>query len=101
MNNPFLNPEDIISGTESGYIIDQPLPVLYLYDRLKSNYKLTLKKSAENWASAQTLISKLKRTLNYEELTISDIKVLYSMIDLWTHDLTIDDVIYGNNLFEK
>ena len=44
MNNPFLNPEDIISGTESAYIINEPLPVLNLYDRLKSDHKLALNK---------------------------------------------------------
>ncbi|QDP46146.1 MAG: hypothetical protein Unbinned306contig1002_8 [Prokaryotic dsDNA virus sp.] len=102
MNNPFLNPDQIISGTESAYVFSEPLPVLNLYDRLKSNHKLTLNKSAERWTSASAIKSKLKNTNNYQDLSISDIKVLYSMIDVWiSDDVSVDDLIYGNNLFEK
>jgi|TARA_Y100000052_G_scaffold6736_1_gene6573 hypothetical protein len=101
MNNPFLNPEDIISGTESGYIIEKPYPVLNLYDRLKPKYKEALDKQVENWTSASAIKDKLKNTLSYMDLTILDIKVLYSMIDVWTSDVTVDDLIYGNNIFEK
>jgi hypothetical protein len=102
MNTNTLNPEDIISGTESAYIINEPLPVLNLYDRLKPNHKKTLNKSAEGWTSASAIKSKLKNTNNYQDLTISDIKLLYAMIDVWfSEDVSVDDLIYGNNLFEK
>ena len=101
MNNPFLNPEDIISGTESAYVFNEPLPVLNLYDRLKSNHKLELNKNIDNWSSALTIKNKLKNTINYEDLSVSEIKLLYAMINLWWHDCSNQDIMFGNNLFEK
>ena len=112
MNNPFLNPEDIISGTESGYIeeIYKPLPVLNLYDRLKPKYKLELNKSIDktNYTTPLQIKNKLKNTISYQDLTIQEIKMLYSYIGEWycnwpsrKEPITIDDLIFGYNLFEK
>ena len=101
MNNPFLNPEDIISGTESAYVLNEPLPVLNLYDRLKSKYKLSLNKNIENYSSASTIKSTLKNLIIYEDLTLQDLKLLYAMIDVWIHEASTTDLIFGANLFEK
>jgi hypothetical protein len=101
MNNPFLNPEDIISGTESAYIINEPLPVLNLYDRLKSDHKLALNKNVERWTSASTIKSKLKDTLHYEDLSIGDLKLLYAMTNQWFHESSNSDIVFGENMFEK
>ena len=101
MNNPFFISLDIISGTESAYVFNEPLPVLNLYDRLKSNHKLALNKNIDNWSSALTIKNKLKNTINYEDLSVCEIKLLYSMINLWWHDCSNQDIMFGNNLFEK
>ena len=81
MNKKNLNPEDIISGTESAYICESKVMFdkpLYLYDRLKSDHKLALNKNVERWTSASTIKSKLKDTLHYEDLSIGDLIITYS-----------------------
>ena len=104
MNKKNLNPEDIISGTESAYICESEVMFdkpLYLYDRLKSDHKKSLNNNIDRWKTAKHIKQLLQSTLLYEDLTISDLKVLYAMCDLWIHEVSINDITFGNNLFEK
>ena len=56
MNKKNLNPEDIISGTESAYICESKVMFdkpLYLYDRLKSDHKKSLNNNIDRWKTAK------------------------------------------------
>ena len=72
-----------------------------LYDKLKPNIKDKLKENAEEYKSVQWLFDKLKQKDNYSELTIDDIRSLCTFGDVWYHDLTQSQIIWGEWLINK
>ena len=72
-----------------------------LYDKLKPHIKDKLKENAEEYKSVQWLFDKLKQKDNYSELTIDDIRSLCTFGDVWYHDLTQSQIIWGDWLINK
>jgi|TARA_B100001094_G_scaffold273459_1_gene279851 hypothetical protein len=72
-----------------------------LYDKLKPHIKDKLKENAEEYKSVQWLFDKLKQKDNYSELTIDDIRSLCTFGDVWYHDLTQSQIIWGEWLINK
>jgi hypothetical protein len=72
-----------------------------LYDKLKPHIKAKLKENAEEYKSVNWLFDKLKQKDNYSELTIDDIRSLCTFGDVWYHDLTQSQIIWGEWLINK
>jgi hypothetical protein len=72
-----------------------------LYDKLKPHIKDKLKENAEEYKSVKWLFDKLKQKDNYSELTIDDIRSLCTFGDVWYHDLTQSQIIWGEWLINK
>ena len=72
-----------------------------LYDKLKPHIKSKMKENAEEYKSVNWLIDKLKQKDNYSELTIDDIRSLCTFGDVWYHDLTQSQIIWGEWLINK
>ena len=72
-----------------------------LYDKLKPHIKAKLKENAEEYKSVNWLFDKLKQKDNYSELTIDDIRSLCTFGDVWYHDLTQSQIIWGELLINK
>ena len=72
-----------------------------LYDKLKPHIKAKIKENAEEYKSVNWLIDKLKQKDNYSDLTIDDIRYLCTFGDVWYHDLTPSQIIWGEWLINK
>ena len=72
-----------------------------IYDNLKPHIKAKMKENAEEYKSVNWLIDKLKQKDNYSELTIDDIRSLCTFGDVWYHDLTQSQIIWGEWLINK
>ena len=72
-----------------------------LYDKLKPHIKAKLKESAKKYDSVDWLFDKLKQKDNYSELTIDDVRSLCTFGDVWYHDLTQSQLIWGEWLINK
>jgi len=72
-----------------------------LYDKLKPHIKDKLKENAKEYKSVNWLFDKLKQKDNYSELTIDDIRSLCTFGDVWYHDLTQSQIIWGEWLINK
>ena len=72
-----------------------------LYDKLKPHIKAKLEESAEKYDSVNWLFDKLKQKDNYSDLTIDDVRSLCTFGDVWYHDLTQSQLIWGEWLINK
>jgi hypothetical protein len=72
-----------------------------LYDKLKPHIKAKLEESAEKYDSVNWLFDKLKQKDNYSDLTIDDVRSLCTFGDVWYHDLTQSQLIWGDWLTNK
>ena len=72
-----------------------------LYDKLKPHIKDKLKENAEEYKSVNWLFDTLKQKDNYSDLTIDDIRSLCTFGDVWYHDLTQSQIIWGDWLTNK
>jgi hypothetical protein len=72
-----------------------------LYDKLKPHIKDKLKENAKEYESVNWLFDKLKQKNNYSDLTIDDIRSLCTFGDVWYHDLTQSQIIWGEWLINK
>ena len=72
-----------------------------LYDKLKPHIKDKLKENAKEYKSVNWLFDKLKQKDNYSDLTIDDIRSLCTFGDVWYHDLTQSQIIWGDWLINK
>ena len=72
-----------------------------LYDKLKPHIKAKLKENAEEYKSVNWLFDKLKQKDNYSELTIDDIRSLCTFGEVWYHDLTQSQIIWGEWLINN
>ena len=72
-----------------------------IYDDLKPHIKAKMKENAKEYKSINWLFDKLKQKDNYSELTIDDIRSLCTFGDVWYHDLTQSQIIWGEWLINK
>ena len=72
-----------------------------IYDNLKPNIKAKMKENAEEYKSVSWLIDKLKQKDNYSDLTIDEIRSICTFGDVWYHDLTQSQLIWGEWLINK
>ena len=72
-----------------------------IYDNLKPNIKAKMKENAEEYKSVSWLIDKLKQKDNYSDLTIEELRSICTFGDVWYHDLTQRDIIWGDWLINK
>ena len=72
-----------------------------LYDKLKPHIKDKLKENAEEYKSVQWLFDKLKQKDYYSDLTIEEIRSICTFGDVFYHDLTQSQIIWGEWLINK
>ena len=72
-----------------------------IYDRLKPHIKAKMKENAKEYESVNWLIDKLKTKDNYSDLTIEQIRSICTFGDVWYHDLTQSQIIWGEWLINK
>ena len=72
-----------------------------LYDKLKPHIKDKLKESSKEYTTVKFVFDKLKSTDYYSDLTIDDIRSICTFGDVWHHDLTQTQLIYGEWLTNK
>ena len=72
-----------------------------LYDKLKPHIKAKMKENAEEYKSVNWLFDTLKQKHNYSDLTIDEIRSLCTFGDVWYHDLTQSQIIWGEWLINK
>ena len=72
-----------------------------LYDKLKPHIKAKLKENAKEYESVNWLFDKLKQKNNYSDLTIDELRSVCTFGDVFYHDLTQRDIIWGDWLINK
>jgi|TARA_A100000172_G_scaffold50718_1_gene31875 hypothetical protein len=72
-----------------------------LYDKLKPHIKNKLEESSKEYTTVEFVFDKLKSTDYYSDLTIDDIRSICTFGDVWHHDLTQTQLIYGDWLTNK
>jgi len=97
MNTNKLSPDQIISGTESAYIIHKPLT---LWDKMYSNKKEQLLIERESYGLIpDNLIKTLKSKEHYMDLSMRTIILLYRFTNTNWNDHEPMDIIHGSNFF--
>ena len=97
MNNNKLSPDQIISGTESAYIIQKPLT---LWDRMYSNKKEQLLIERQSYGLVpDKLIKTLQIKEHYMDLSMRQIILLYRFTNTNWSDHEPIDIIHGSNFF--
>ena len=72
-----------------------------LYDKLKTHIKAKMKENAEEYKSVNWLFDSIKTKNNYSDLTIDEIRSICTFGDVFYHDLTQRDIIWGDWLINK
>ena len=72
-----------------------------IYDKLKPHIKAKMKENAEEYKSVNWLIDALKEKYSYSELTIDELRSVCTFGDVWYHDLTQSQLIWGDWLINK
>ena len=72
-----------------------------LYDKLKPHIKAKMKENAKEYTSVNWLIDTLKEKYIYSELTIDELRSVCTFGDVWYHDLTQSQLIWGEWLINK
>jgi len=104
MNDYKLSPDQIISGTESGYTFDLPLakkPVT-LWDKLYSNKKEQL---LLEWCNYPFIVNKIIDTLQNEKyywsLTLEQVIQLYRFTNTDYINTDQSQLMHGDNFFDN
>ena len=72
-----------------------------IYDKLKPHIKAKMKENAKEYESVNWLFDKLKQKDNYSDLTIDELRSVCTFGDVWYHDLTQSQLIWGEWLINK
>jgi hypothetical protein len=72
-----------------------------IYDKLKPHIKAKMKENAEEYKSVNWLFDTLKQKNNYSDLTIDEIRSICTFGDVFYHDLTQSQIIWGEWLINK
>ena len=68
-----------------------------LFDKLKPHIKDKLNTQAEEYSvSINSVFNTLKQKYSYSDLTIDEIRSICTFGDVWYHDLTQKDIIWGD-----
>ncbi len=71
-----------------------------LYDQLKPEIKNILCAEAENYeACIECIFENLKTKTRYSDLTIDEVKELHVFSNLFTHEISTHQVLYGEHIF--
>ncbi len=70
-----------------------------LYDQLKPEIKETLRKEYETYACVDCIFENLKTKTRYSDLTIDEVKELHVFSNLYTHEISTHQVLYGEHIF--
>ena len=63
--------------------------------------KAKLEENAKEYESVNWLFDKLKQKDNYSDLTIDELRSVCTFGDVWYHDLTQSQIIWGDWLINK
>ena len=72
-----------------------------IYDKLKPHIKAKMKENAEEYKTVNWLFDTLKQKNNYSDLTIDEIRSICTFGDVFYHDLTQSQIIWGEWLINK
>jgi len=72
-----------------------------IYDKLKPHIKARMKENAEEYKTVNWLFDTLKQKNNYSDLTIDEIRSICTFGDVFYHDLTQSQIIWGEWLINK
>ncbi len=72
-----------------------------LYDQLKPEIKAKLEENYKEYKSVGSIFNKLKETNHYSDLTIDNIRSICTFGDVWHHNLTQTQLMYGEWLTNK
>ena len=73
-----------------------------LFDKLKPHIKDKLNTQAEEYSvSINSVFNTLKQKYSYSDLTIDEIRSICTFGDVWYHDLTQSQLIWGDWLINK
>jgi len=100
MSNTNLRPDQIISGTESAYIID--VTPKNLYERMYSDKIEKILLNREKYpTSVNELINTLKNNKFYSQLTVKQVRDLYTWSETDMIGLTTSEMMFGDNFFSN
>ena len=100
MNTNKLSPDQIISGTESAYIID--VTPKNLYERMYSDKIEKILLNREKYpTSVNELINTLKNNKFYSQLTVKQVRDLYTWSETDMIGLTTSEMMFGDNFFSN
>ena len=72
-----------------------------LYDQLKPEIKAKLEENYKEYKTVGFIFDKLQKNNHYSDLTIDDVKSICTFGEVWHHDLTQTQLIYGDWLTNK
>tara|TARA_B100001939_G_scaffold204393_1_gene175781 strand:+ start:114 stop:422 length:309 start_codon:yes stop_codon:yes gene_type:complete len=100
MNTNNLSPDQIISGTESAYIID--VTPKNLYERMYSDKIEKILLNREKYpTSVNQLLDTLKKNKFYSQLTVKEVRDLYTWTETDMVNLTTSEMMFGDNFFSN
>ena len=71
-----------------------------LYDQLKPEVKKKLEAQHEDYAPAvDSIFDNLKTKDLYCDLTLSELRTIYTFADIFSGNVTQSDILYGDNIF--
>ena len=71
-----------------------------LYEQLKPEIKATLCKEAKDYeACIECIFDELKTKDLYCDLTLSELRTIYTFADIFSGSVTQSDILYGDNIF--
>ena len=100
MNTNNLSPDQIISGTESAYIID--VTPKNLYERMYSDKIEKILLNREKYpTSVNELLNTLMYNKFYSQLTVKQVRDLYTWTETDMIGLTTSEMMFGDNFFSN
>ena len=72
-----------------------------IYQKLKPKFKKALNSNCKKYDSAKRVKYILMSKTLWSELTITETKNLLLWTDLSSNQITIDDLLYGDNIIKK
>ncbi len=70
-----------------------------LYDQLKPEIKDILYQECETYTCVDCILENLKTKTRYSDLTIDEVKELHVFSNLFTHEISTHQVLYGEHIF--
>ena len=72
-----------------------------LYKQLKPKFRKALKENCKNYKSVNRIKYYLMSKTQWQDLSITDVKDLVLWANLDTRKLTIDGMLYGDNIIKQ